>query len=211
VLEHETFESTVAWFPNTKWLNQNWVDFRTRNVWIKRGLAFEHEMFASKVARLSNTACLNLIWFAFWTWNLWINCGFGVRIRIVWITVGLVFEHEMFESNAVWLMNRKCLDEMWFGVRTRNVWIRVGYVLEQEMFESKVVWCSNTRCFESNVVWFSNTNCLNQTWFGLRTRIGWICWQGSLGEHSDRDGRWERDLLSVFLYIYIYTYIYIYI
>ena len=128
----------------------------------------------------------------------------------------------MFESNMVcflnmksvnqlrfWCSNTNCLNHSWFGFRTRNVWIKCGLAYEQEMFAWNVVWCSNTRCFESNVVWFSNTNCLNQTWFGLRTRIGWICWQGSLGEHSDRDGLWERDRLSVFIYLFVFICIYI--
>ena len=85
---------------------------------------------------------------------------------------------------------------MWFDYRTQNVLIEAGLVFEHEVFES-------------NVVWFSNTKCLNQMWFGYRTRMGWICWQGSLGEHSDRDGLWERDQLSVFLYLFVFICIYI--
>ena len=39
--------------------------------------------------------------------------------------------------------------------------------------------------------------------------MGWICWQGSPGEHSDRDGLWERDRLSVFIYLFVCICIYI--
>ena len=102
----------------------------------------------------------------------------------------------MFESKLAWPSNAKCLNEMWFDYLTQKVLIEAGLAFEHEMFES-------------NVLWFSNTKCLNQMWFGFRTRMGWICWQGSPGEHSDRDGLWERDRLSVFIYLFVFICIYI--
>ena len=131
-LNTKCLNKQVRWFSNTKnkpqlvilsnttRLHRTWFDFRTRSLWIKCGLIFEHELFGSMLVWFSNTKmfdqswfdfpntkCLNLVWFDYWTRNVWIKYWFNFRTWNAWFNVGLISEHEVFESKVLWFSNAK--------------------------------------------------------------------------------------------------------